>query len=115
MKYEVSHKGEIAQIVRIVGGTKTIKPGAKNVAVETATEITEAQIEHYKARGVTFKKPGRKPRDTAADKKKVELEKLEAVVAEARVALEKAETDEARAAAQAALEAAETALDAATA
>lgn len=113
MKYEVSHKGEVAQIVRIAGGTKTIKPGAKNVAVETATEISEAQIEHYKARGVTFKKPGRKARDSGADKKKTELMPLQKAVkdAEAAVAAVAEGDDEAKAAAQALLEDAEKALD----
>lgn len=115
MKYEVSHKGEIAQVVRIAGGTVTIKPGAKDVAVETRAELTDDQIEHYKARGVTFKKAGRKSRDTASDKKKAEQEKLLAAVADAEDALAKAETDEAKADAQAALDAAEKALTAASA
>ncbi|WP_298981554.1 hypothetical protein [uncultured Roseibium sp.] len=113
MKYKVSHKGEIAQIVKTHGGTITVKPGAKDEVIDVPKALTEEQIEHYKALGVTFKSAKGKPTVSDADKKKAEIAELEKAVEDAKTALEAAEEGDAKVAAQAALEQAETALTAA--
>ena len=100
MKYKVSHKGEIAQVVKVAGGTVTIKPGTINQVVDTEKPLSEERLEHYKARGVTFK----------AAITKAALKKLEAAVETAQKALETAETDVAKEAAETDLKVAEQAL-----
>ncbi len=89
MKYKVTHKGEIAQVVKVAGGTLTIKPGTTNKVVDTEKPLTEERLEHYKARGVVFK----------SATTKAALKKLEAAVEAAQKAYSDAENDEDRASA----------------
>ncbi len=100
MKYKVTHKGEIAQVVKVTGGTLTIKPGTTNKVVDTEKPLTEERLEHYKARRVVFK----------SATTKAAIKKLETADETAKKAVEDAQSDDAKDAAEADLEEAEQAL-----
>ncbi|EEE47813.2 hypothetical protein [Roseibium alexandrii] len=109
MKYSVSHKGEIAQAVKIFGGTKTVKPGTKNLVVDLPKQLTEEQVEHYKARGVTFQKGAAKAKanqsttkngKTKTGQSDQNITALKAKVEQAEKAVAAAKTDETKAKAQ---------------
>lgn len=67
-KFTATNDGPRAQIIRVSGGTITLKPGQSVDDVEPKPDLDDALTEHYRQRGVTFTTPGRgKGKRAAAD------------------------------------------------
>lgn len=112
MKYKASNSGLFAQAVKVIGGTQTIKSGAKDVPIETKEKLSPERLEHFKERGVTFSTGTKRSRAETA-----KIKKLETAVTDAEKALEAVEgsgDDAAHDAALDALSEAEKALEEAT-
>jgi multidrug resistance efflux pump len=115
----VTNNGDIAQVVRIRGGTVTIKPG-KTVEVKDLITLSDERIVHFENRGVTFGK--RRSRNSTAGQKaqeeaKANLENAKAVaqgkIDAAKTALTEAEAELAAAGDEAAKAVAQGKIDAA--
>jgi hypothetical protein len=112
----VNNAGDRDQVVKVRGGTITVRSGTSR-DVEDLIEMDDGRIAHYKARGVTFADPGKKSgtkRSTRADAKAKAAEDMataQAAVDAAKVAVDAAGDDlDKKASAAKALEDAEEAL-----
>lgn len=110
-KFIATNSGPRAQIIRIAGGTITLKSGQTIDEVEPKPDLDDALKDHYRKRGVTFSVAERGKGKKAAVDAAAAIKAAEDAVAAAKAKFEAAGDDMvAKAAAGDELKAAEAAL-----